>query len=164
MMDESAVENVMAAQHLGCGYDDTDLLTRPWRWRAGEHRVARRAGDVLHDFGFNGDRRRPVGELSFAAARSVELAAVLVEDPTLVLLDEPTTGLDVGDVEVLTGVLRDLRAQGKAVVVIAHDVGFVMGCCDVVYVLSEGRVLRAGDPTQVQRDPAVIDVYLGAAL
>jgi branched-chain amino acid transport system ATP-binding protein len=62
---------------------------------------------------------------------------------------------------VLRGTVADLRARGTTVVVIAHDVGFVMDCCDDVYVLAEGSVLAHGRPEVVQRDPAVVDAYLG---
>ena len=162
MTDESATCNVMAAQFLSAGYANRDLAIRPWRWRAGERRIAARADGLLHGFGLNGNSAQPVGELSFATARFVELAAVLVEEPALVLLDEPTTGLDSADVDVLRGVVRELRAGGTTVVVIAHDVGFVMDCCDDVYVLAEGKVLAHDRPEVIQRHPAVVAAYLGA--
>jgi ABC-type branched-subunit amino acid transport system ATPase component len=100
--------------------------------------------------------------LSFAAARFVELAAVLVQAPSLMLLDEPTTGLDVAEVATLKAALDHARQAGTTILVIAHDVGFVMGLCDHVYVLAEGRLLAEGPPQVVQADPAVVTAYLGA--
>src|SRR5205807_6774591 len=94
MMDESVETNLLAAQHLGAGYGGADLLIRPWRWFRRERELAQRVAPALAAFGLEGDRRRPVSDLSFAAARFVELAAVLVEAPKIMLLDEPTTGLD----------------------------------------------------------------------
>ena len=161
MLDEDVETNVLAAQHLGAGYSGTDLLVRPWRWLTRERELARRAGAALAAFGLSAERTRSVHDLSFAAARFVELAAVLVEAPRLMLLDEPTTGLDVNEVATLSAALADVRARGTTILVIAHDVGFVMDLCDHVYVLAEGRLLAQGDAGEVQRNPAVVEAYLG---
>ena len=157
MMDETVHTNVLAAQHLSA-------QVRPWRWRASERELAEKADAALAAFGLSpDDARRPVGDLSFAAARFAELACVLVEAPALMLLDEPTTGLDVTEVDALRATLETVRANGTTILVIAHDVGFVMGLCDYVYVLAQGRLLSQGEPDHVANDPAVIEAYLGAA-
>ena len=146
MMPETVERNVAAAQHLGAGYAGWDLAARPWRWRRGERRIAERRPRRWSRSALRTSDARPVGDLSFAAARFVELAAVLVEAPKLMLLDEPTTGLDAAEVATLVATLEQLRARGTTILVIAHDVGFVMQCCDHVYVLAEGRVLSEGPP------------------
>jgi branched-chain amino acid transport system ATP-binding protein len=161
MMDETVETNVMAAQYLGAGYRGTDLLLRPRRWLSRERTLKTRAMGALETFGLSGQCQRPVQDLSFAAARFVELAAVLVEAPELMLLDEPTTGLDVAEVATLLTALANVRDNGTTILVIAHDVGFVMDLCDHVYVLAEGRVLAEGPPAAVQRDCAVVEAYLG---
>jgi branched-chain amino acid transport system ATP-binding protein len=161
MMDETVRTNVLAAQHLGAGYADRDLLLRPWRWRRAERRLHERAAAALAAVGLERDSDRTVADLSFAAARAVELAAVHVEEPALMLLDEPTTGLDLTEVEDLQRTIERVRSAGTTVLVIAHDVGFVMGLCDHVYVLAQGRLLAEGPPAAVQDDPAVVETYLG---
>ena len=163
MMDETVETNVVAAQYLSAGYHPFDPILRPARWWRRERELRDRVDAALAEFGLGGERHRPVKDLSFAAARFVEVAAVLVQEPALMLLDEPTTGLDVAEVVTLQRTLEQARHRGTTIVVIAHDVSFVMGLCDVVYVLAEGRILTHGQPQDVQRDPAVVAAYLGTA-
>ena len=163
MLEETVLTNVLAAQHLGAGYSGADLALRPGRWWRRERELTERAEDVLESIGLADHRDRAVRDLSFAGARAVELASVLVQSPALMLLDEPTTGLDVAEVDDLRQVLRRTNDQGTTILVIAHDVGFVMGLCDEVHVLARGQLLSSGTPEQVRRDPAVVEAYLGSA-
>jgi branched-chain amino acid transport system ATP-binding protein len=161
--DETVLVNLLAAQHLSSGYRDLDVVLRPWRTRRRERELAERAAMVASDFGLAPVLHRRVGDLSFAQARFVELACVLCEDPALLLLDEPTTGLDPGESRQLLNALRRQRESGKSILLVGHDVRFVMALCDDIYVLARGRLLFHGDPESVQRDPDVIAAYLGRA-
>ena len=161
MTEETVETNVLAALHRAAPYRAADVLARPGRRRRGERALRQRCAAALRRFDLEGDADRTVGDLSFATARFVELAAVMAQDPQLMLLDEPTTGLDMGEISRLGQVLRGLRAGGTAVLVVAHDVEFVMSVCDDVYVLAEGRLLFHGPPAAVRSDPAVIEAYLG---
>jgi ABC-type branched-subunit amino acid transport system ATPase component len=78
-----------------------------------------------------------------------------------VLLDEPTTGLDAGEVDRLLEIVRRQRRAGTTALIVAHDVRFVMDICDVVFVLSAGCVLAVGKPAEIQTNPAVVEAYLG---
>jgi branched-chain amino acid transport system ATP-binding protein len=158
---ETVRTNLLAAHHLSAHYRSIDLVVRPWRWWREERRIARRAEALARRLGVEGVLEERVTDLSFGSARFVELACVLADDPRLILLDEPTTGLDIGEVNRLLDILRSQRRAGTTVLVVAHDVRFVMDICDRVYVLSAGRVLASGTPADIQSNPEVVNAYLG---
>ena len=161
MLDETVAFNVMTALHRSAPYTGPDVLLRPWLRNRGERALEQRCARALQRFGLLADRDRRVRDLSFARARFAELAAVTAEAPRLMLLDEPTTGLDLAEVTRLDAVLGQLRRDGTTILLVAHDVRFVMGVCDHVYVLAEGRMLAQGRPRVVQAHPAVVEAYLG---
>ena len=158
---ETVRTNLLAAQFLSAGYHGADVLLRPWRWRQRERRAAERVIEIAKTFDLLDCIDDRVADLSFGKARFVELACVLAEDPRLMMLDEPTTGLDLAEADQLLEVLRRQRGAGTTVLVVAHDVRFVMEICDFVYVLSAGVILARGKPREVQTDPEVIAAYLG---
>jgi ABC-type branched-subunit amino acid transport system ATPase component len=163
VQDETVLVNLLAAQFLSSAYGDLDVVFRPWRWRRRERELKERAIKVAASLGLEAAVRQRVGDLSFAQARLVELACVLCEDPALLLLDEPTTGLDLTERRQLLGALRTQRDNGKSILLVGHDVRFVMELCDDIYVLAQGGILFHGDPERAQRDPDVIAAYLGRA-
>ena len=158
--DETVETNLMAAQHLGAGYSGWHLAV-PWIQSREEERIRARAREIAEQFGLVDHLAARVRELSFGVARFVELACVQVEQPRLMLLDEPTTGLNQREIVTLLEMLRTASAQGSTILLVAHDVRFVMDLCEHVYVLAEGQILFEGAPDEVQRSEAVIDAYLG---
>lgn len=162
MRHESVETNLMAAQHLDASYSSFQLFS-PRGPRRAEARLRARAHEVATTFGLTPYLNDPIGELSFGIARFVELACVQLRRPMLMLLDEPTTGLDMGETERLLQVLRGVPEQGTTVLLVAHDVRFVMDLCDHIYVLAEGSMLFDGPPAAVQRNPAVVEAYLGVS-
>jgi branched-chain amino acid transport system ATP-binding protein len=161
MMGESVHTNVLAAQFLSADYAGWDVVIRPWKWRRCEGDLHDRTLALLEHFQLTPLLRTQVADLSFASARFVELCGVLARKPQLVLLDEPTTGLSEAECERLRVALLRARKEGVTILVISHDVSFVMTATDRVYVLSEGRILMEGAPDEVRQDPAVISAYLG---
>jgi branched-chain amino acid transport system ATP-binding protein len=94
----------------------------------------------------------------------VELARAIADDPRVLLLDEPTSGLDEAEAARLGERIREIRSQGEcAVVLVEHDVGFVMEHCDRITVLDLGSVLAVGEPAEIKGDPRVRSAYLGEA-
>jgi ABC-type branched-subunit amino acid transport system ATPase component len=123
---------------------------------------ARRAGQLLDEFHLAPLAAVPAAELSYGQRKLLEFAAVLMSSPRLVLLDEPTAGVNPVMVETMERHIRERHAAGVTFLVVEHDMGFVMRLCDPVIVLDAGRPIVTGPPRQVQDDPRVLDAYLGA--
>jgi branched-chain amino acid transport system ATP-binding protein len=120
------------------------------------------AAEVIETFGLAAYRDKLVGELSTGTRRVVDLAGILVQRPTVVLLDEPSSGLAQREAEALVPLLQRVRADlGCALVVIEHDMPLLLGIAERVYALETGRVVAQGLPQDVVRDPEVVRSYLG---
>ena len=101
------------------------------------------------------------GNLSGGQRRMVEFARALMLDPKLVLLDEPAGGINPVLIERMGEMIRELNSYGKTFLIVEHNMPFVLGLCDPIHVLARGRTMASGTPDEIQRDPAVIDAYLG---
>ncbi|HUZ83164.1 MAG TPA: ABC transporter ATP-binding protein [Gaiellales bacterium] len=121
-----------------------------------------RALDVLEEFGLTRLADRRAGELSFGQRKLLEFATVLMGSPKIVLLDEPTSGVNPVMVETMERHIRELHDQGMTFLIVEHDMHMVMRLCDPVIVLDHGAKIMEGTPDVVQNDPVVLDAYLGA--
>jgi branched-chain amino acid transport system ATP-binding protein len=159
----SVADNVLAALEWrgGGGGMLADLVGLPARRRHERERRAR-VDEVLELCGLAAVADQPVGSLPIGLARMAELARAIVDRPRLLLLDEPTSGLDDTEVARLGERIHEIRAEEScAVLLVEHDVSFVMGRCDRIVVLNLGEVLAVGSPQQIQNDAAVRTAYLG---
>jgi neutral amino acid transport system ATP-binding protein len=122
-----------------------------------------RAMDLLSFVGIAELAREPAANLSYGQKKLLELAACLMADPRLVLLDEPAGGINPALLEVIVDRVRRLRAQGLTFLIVEHNMDVVMNVCDPVVVMAYGRLLAHGSPAAIQNDDAVLEAYLGVA-
>jgi branched-chain amino acid transport system permease protein len=123
---------------------------------------AAKGGELLDFVGLSAYRDHLAGGLSYGQQKLVELAQILMLEPALVLLDEPAGGVNPTQIEQLAGLVQELNAAGTTFLIVEHNMPFVLDLCDTVRVLAGGRCIASGPPEQIQRDPAVLDAYLGA--
>ncbi len=131
-------------------------------WAGDEPDPQRTASALLDRVGLVELAAEPVDKLSTGHLRLVEVARALASRPSLLLLDEPGSGLDTTESEALGDLLVGLVAEGTSILLVEHDVELVMRVCEQLFVLDFGQVIAQGTPEQVQRDPAVQAAYLGA--
>jgi ABC-type branched-subunit amino acid transport system ATPase component len=159
----SVEDNVLAALEWrgGGGGFVADLAAFPTRRRRERERRERVDG-VLERCGLTAVRRELAGSLPIGVARMVELARAIVDDPQLLLLDEPASGLDETEIVRLGEQIQSVRAEtGCTILLVEHNAGFVMEQSNRVVVLNLGTLLAQGLPAEVQRNQAVRDAYLG---
>jgi ABC-type branched-subunit amino acid transport system ATPase component len=119
--------------------------------------------DALQRVGLGDLAEEPASRLTYGQRRLLELARSIAAQPAVLLLDEPSAGLDVSETEHLSGYLHDLRDEGVSLLVIDHKLDFITGLCDRVAVLELGHLVAVGDAATVFEDQRVVDAYLGVA-
>jgi branched-chain amino acid transport system ATP-binding protein len=158
----SVLDNVLLGQHATGSYPLAAAALSLGPARAWERRARERAAALLDRLALSALAERPAGSLSFPERKRVELARALAARPSLLLMDEPASGLAHEEVEALGALIRELRAEfGLTVLLVEHHMGLVAAVCDRVVVLDFGRVIAQGTPSAIARDPAVIEAYLG---
>ena len=131
--------------------------------RAEEARLFARARTAIARVGLAGHEETIAAELALGQQRLVEIARALAADPVMILLDEPAAGLRHAEKTALADLLRELRMAGIAVLLVEHDMDFVMGLTDRLVVMNFGSELAQGRPVEIQKNPAVLEAYLGSA-
>jgi ABC-type branched-subunit amino acid transport system ATPase component len=122
---------------------------------------AERADGLLEFVGMRRFRDQPARALSYGQQKLVELAQVLMLDPKLIMLDEPAGGINPTLIERIGEMIRELNSRGTTFLIVEHNMPFVLGLCQPVLVLARGKTISEGAAEEIQRDPKVLDAYLG---
>jgi len=157
----TALENVVVGRHCRTGAGVLAAVGRGPRYHREERESEAKARELLAFVGLGRVRNELAKSLPYGDQRRLEIARALATEPGLLLLDEPTAGMNANETAATDKLVRAIQGRQIAVVLIEHDMRFVFGLCDRVAVLVQGQKLMEGPPAQVQADERVVAAYLG---
>ena len=158
----TAEENVMVGRHVRMQQSPLSSLLHGPRFRRSEAEAAERTAKLLAFVGLARFSDELARNLPYGDQRRLEIARALATDPSVLLLDEPTAGMNAQETEATRQLIFAIQDLGISVVVIEHDTKFIFTLCNRVLVLVQGEVLVEGTPDEVRGDPRVVEAYLGA--
>ena len=160
--DMTVVENVMVAMHADLKANFFDSMFHTKKHRTEEKEAYERAYELLDFVNLKDKALLPAGSLPYGEQRLLEIVRALASNPTLLLLDEPAAGMNSKEKTDLDKTIkRIMQRWDLSVLIVEHDMDLVMNISDYIYVLNYGKMLASGTPEQIQKNPEVIEAYLG---
>lgn len=157
----SVLENVKIGFHIHEQSNIFDALLHTRRYKEDETIIHEKGIDLLDRLNLSNQADNLAGNLAYGMQRRVEIARALALNPKILLLDEPAAGMNPIETKALSDFIKQLREQGHTIIVIEHDMKFVMNLCDRIMVLNFGQKICEGDPEHVKNDKVVAEAYFG---
>lgn len=159
--DMSVLDNIRVGRYTKTRSGILPAVLRLPRYRREEKAVTEAAEHALRRAGLETKAAEPAGNLPLGERHLLEIARALAAEPSVLLLDEPAAGLNDEETDRLAGIVRQICDEGVTILLVEHDIGFVMDLSDEVVVLDYGRKIAEGPPLMIQNDEQVIKAYLG---
>ncbi len=157
----TVLENVMIGRHCRTSSLILGAIFRGPKTRREERDIIEKSYQILEKVGLADQADEFSKNLSYGAQRRLEIARALATEPFLLLLDEPAAGMNPRETEQLVDLIKNICAEGHAILLIEHDMKLVMSLCDQIFVMDYGKKIAQGNPDEVRSNPAVIKAYLG---
>jgi branched-chain amino acid transport system ATP-binding protein len=159
--NDTVYDNLMIGLHRQGRTGLIEAILGLPRARSSERKAHQRAGELLEWIGLNRRAFDPAGSLSYGEQRLVGVALALAAEPSMLLLDEPVSGMNASETQDFVELVRKIRDRGVTILLVEHDMPMVMSVSDRIVVLNYGRIIAEGPPEVIRNDPAVIEAYLG---